>query len=137
MRTAAAVTSLFLLMPLQAKAQNIELTLNCEYESLYDYKKALQEDTSGSFSAIVPMLTLKDGAAVATIQATTLYCFNFEGSFSDLEVYGDCERTLSDSTKVKASLRINRVNGEFDNTLIQGNSIRNFAGHCKPAKKLF
>jgi hypothetical protein len=137
MRTVAAVVSLFLLVPLQAKAQSVELTLNCEYESSYDLKTNLTERTSGGFSAIVQMQTLKDGTTNATIQATTIYCFNFLGSFGDLEVAGDCERTLGDSKRVKASLRINRINGEFDNTTIVGNYWKQLTGHCTPAKKLF
>ena len=105
-KTAAAVTSLFLLVPLQAKAQNAELTLNCRNERAFDAKKDLSEPLSGSFSAIVQMQTLKDGTPAAVIQATTIYCSNFEGTFDDLEVSGDCERTLSDSTKVNAKLTL-------------------------------
>jgi hypothetical protein len=137
MRTVAAVISLFLLVPLQAKAQSVELTLNCQYESSYDLKTSLTEKMSGGFSAIVQMQTLKDGATTATIQATTIYCFNFSGGFGDLEVAGDCERTLSQSEKVKASLRINRINGEFDNTTMVGSYQKLLTGHCTPAKKLF
>jgi len=87
--------------------------------------------------ALTSATSSKDGEAIAKIQATTIYCFNFDGWFSNLEVYGDCERVLSDSTKVKASLRINRINGEFDNTIFEGNFTKQLTGHCTPAKKLF
>ena len=136
MRTVAVATGLLLLVP-QAKAQSVELTLNCQYESSYDLKTSFTEKMSGGFSAIVQMQTLKDGTTTATIQATTVYCFNFLGGFSDLEVAGDCERTIGQSENVKASLRINRINGEFDNTTMAGSYRKLLSGHCTPAKKLF
>jgi hypothetical protein len=47
---------------------------------------------SGAFSAIVRM---NQAGAFATIEATTPGCFDYVGSFADLEVAGDCERYSS------------------------------------------
>jgi hypothetical protein len=135
-----AVTILFLLfLPVGVQAQVAELTLNCQYESTYDGKTSLEEKTTGGFSAIVRMQAPKDSVNNATIHATTPFCFDFDGWFSELEVSGDCERNLSPSEIVKSKLRINRISGEFENTLIQGKNatLRIYAGHCTPAKKLF
>jgi hypothetical protein len=144
MKTVAAVAFLFLLMPLQAKAQSVELTLVCQYETSLDVRKSLAQEISGSLSAIVHLQSLSDGRQAATIQATTVYCFNFEGSFNDLVVNAECKRILDNSTKVEASLQINRISGEFDQTLklenssrLEFNSSSLISGHCKPAKKLF
>jgi hypothetical protein len=135
----ALTTLLLLFLSLQAQAQVVELTLNCEYESTYDSKTSLEEKTTGGFSAIVRMQTIRDGANNATIRATTPFCFDFDGSFNELQVYGDCERNLSPSEQFKATLRINRISGEFENTLVQGKNsgLRIYIGHCTPAKKLF
>jgi hypothetical protein len=136
MKTAAlTILSLFSL-PLQAQAQVTELTLNCEYETSVDMKQR-EERMSGSFSAIVQMQMLKDGKSNATIRATTLMCAYFEGSFDELTVRGECERTIGSSLKVHASLQIDRINGVFDNTLIKGDSLVIYSGRCTPAKKLF
>jgi hypothetical protein len=79
---------LLLLLPFQAQAQVVELTLTCEYEGTYDPTTSLEQKLSGNFSAIVRMTP----PALARIEATTLGCFDYDGSFSEQEVYGDCER---------------------------------------------
>jgi hypothetical protein len=132
MRT-AAITLLASLLPAQAWAQVAELTLNCQYESSFDTKKPESEiPTTGGFSAIVRM----QANQVATIEATTIGCFDYVGGFSELEVAGDCERTAG-QTKFKATLRIDRVSGAFEHDLLMGNSYTIFNGHCAPGKKLF
>jgi hypothetical protein len=137
MKSAVVTILSLLLSSLQAKAQPAELTLNCAYESSYDIKSSLTEKTSGSFSATVRMQTLKGGTQTATIHATTVGCFDFDGSFDELEVYGDCERTVG-SSEFKANMRINRISGEFSNMQTFGkSSALIFSGHCTPRKKLF
>jgi hypothetical protein len=129
----AAIALLALLLPAQARAQVVELTLNCRYESAYEPLKAQSEaPVSGSFSAIVRMQTNQ----VATMDATTSGCFDYVGTFNELEVAGECERDVA-STKVKATLRINRISGAFEEDLTIGKSYTIFEGHCTPAKKLF
>jgi len=138
MKSAAVTILSLLLSSLQAEAQLVELTLNCTYETAYDFKTSREETTTGDFSAIVRMQTLKDGTNNATIHATTQACFDFDGFFDELQVYGDCERTLAPGDKYKANLRINRINGAFSNTVFfSEKSALTFSGHCTPGKKLF
>jgi hypothetical protein len=75
-------------VPAHAFAQNVKLTLNCQYESVEEDKGqglGPMEPTSGSFSAIVRMT----GGDVAVIDATTAGCFDYEGYFTEQQVYGD------------------------------------------------
>jgi hypothetical protein len=53
------------LLPLQAQAQEIQLTLNCQIERAHDFKTR-QSPSSGSFAAIVHMSNSQD----ATIKVT-------------------------------------------------------------------
>lgn len=130
---AAAITFIFLfLLPFQAQAQVVELTLSCEYKSTYDPTAGLEEKLSGTFSAVVRMTP----PALARIEATTPGCFDYDGSFSEQEVYGDCERSIS-NIKTKKSLRINRINGRFKETSLIGKSFSIHDGHCVMKKKLF
>jgi hypothetical protein len=138
MKTAAVTILSLLLSSLQAEAQVAELTLNCQNERDYDTKTSREKEVTGDFSAVVRMQTLKDGVQIATIHATEPPCFDFVGSFDELEVYGDCERTLSPTLgKAKASLTINRINGTFSRTVFFDKSDLIFSGHCTPGKKLF
>jgi hypothetical protein len=116
-------------------AQNVKLTLNCQYESVAENDgKGLgpRKQASGSFSAIVLMM----GSDAAFIDATTAGCFDYVGSFTDLQVTGDCERT-TDGFKVKSTLIFDRYSGEFDHTVLMGKSLLVYGGHLGPAKKLF
>ena len=137
MRT-AAIAFLALLLPLQARAQSVELTLNCNYESAFDVMKRQTRKTSGDFSAIVRM---QEGATPsATIEATTTGCFDYVGSFNELGVSGDCERAISlgDSVKkFKVTLSIDRISGTFQHNVLFGDSYTWYYGRCTPAKKLF
>ena len=130
---AAAISFLALLLPAQAWAQTTELTLNCQYESTIEPLKAGSESPmSGGFSAIVRMTQ----AGAATIEATTFGCFDYVGSFTNLEVAGDCERTIA-GDKIKETLRIDRISGAFEQTSVLGKSFIISNGRCTPAKKLF
>jgi hypothetical protein len=73
---------------------------------------------------------------VARIETTTSGCFDYVGGFDEQEVTGDCEGSLA-GTKVKSSLTINRINGEFLLTTLIGQSYTIYQGHCSVAKKLF
>ena len=122
------------LLPLQAQAQEIQLTLNCQIERAHDFKTR-QSPSSGSFAAIVHMSNSQD----ATIKVTTGSCFNYVGSFSEQEVIGECKRTVGDS-KYWAYLTINRINGEFEHVFTSSGGsaeIEYSEGHCTPGKKLF
>jgi hypothetical protein len=131
---AAVISFLTLLLPAQAWAQTTELTLNCQYESTYEPLKGdgSESPMSGGFSAIVRMTQ----AGAATIEATTFGCFDYVGSFTNLEVAGDCERTIN-GFKTKITLRINRISGAFAQDSVLGKSFIISNGRCTPAKKLF
>jgi hypothetical protein len=58
------------------------------------------------------------------------------GLFDEQEVTGDCERVAA-GVKIKSSLTINRINGEFSRTTLIGQSNTIYNGHCAVAKKLF
>jgi len=121
------------LLPLKIQAQEIQL--NCQVERSVELKSG-KEIAPESFSAIVRMT--QDGTA--TIDATTGFCFNYVGSFSEQEVDGSCERTVSiagKNEKFTARLTINRFNGAFDHSLMTGLSIYSSSGRCTPGKKLF
>jgi hypothetical protein len=124
---------LIALLPLQAQAQEIQLTLNCEIERAHDFKTRQAGPSSGSFSAIVHMSNSQD----ATIEVT--FCFNYVGSLREQEVIGECKRTVGDS-KYWAYLTINRINGEFEHVFTSSGGsaeIEYLEGHCTPGKKLF
>jgi hypothetical protein len=124
----------FLVLALPAPAGAQVLTLNCQYESSYEPMKAGSEaPATGSFSAIVRM---NEAPGVARIETTTLGCFVYVGGFDEQEVAGDCERVAA-GTKIKATLTINRINGEFSHTTLIGQSYTIYTGHCAAAKKLF
>jgi hypothetical protein len=129
---AAAITFLVFALPASAGAQ--ALTLNCQVESSYEPMKAGSETpATGSFSAIV---RINEVPGVARIEATTFGCFVYVGGFDEQEVAGDCERVAA-GTKIKATLTINRINGEFSHTTLIGQSYTIYNGHCAVAKKLF
>lgn len=132
---AAAISFVALLLPAQAwAAETIELTLNCQYESSYrPLKEESEYPTTGVFSAIVRMSQAGD---FATIEATTSGCFDYVGSFTNLEVAGDCERTVS-GVKLKNTLRIDRNNGAFVLNSEIGKSLIIFTGRCTLSRKLF
>ena len=129
MKAATAISLLALLLPAQAWAQT--LTLNCQYESSYDAKANSETPISGGFSAIVRM-----AETIATIEATTFGCFDYVGSFTEQEVAVGCERVAA-GVKIKATLTINRINGDFSHTTLIGQSYRMNSGRCTVAKKLF
>jgi hypothetical protein len=131
---AVVITLIFLLLPLQAQAQVSELTLSCEYKSVSDLMKLSgEQEMSGSFSAVVRMTP----PAFAKIEATTEGCGIYNGWFDDLEVSGDCERTIG-HIEIKTSLRINRINGAFEETFLSGNKLYLQRGRCVVvSKKLF
>jgi hypothetical protein len=136
----ALTTLLTALLPLQqTQADQIQLTLNCQVETVMDSKTGQESKLSDSFSAIVSMSNPHEGTA--TIEATTFGCLNYEGSFEELQVFGECERTV-EGINYHAWLRINRVTGAFEHTLLSTrgpnvSSNRDYWGHCTPAKKLF
>ena len=122
---------LMALLPLQARAQEIQLTLNCQSENVYDGETKQEGPSSESFSAIVRM----SGSEDATIEATTGFCPNYAGSFSELEVVATCYRAavVGDSAYF-AFLVINRVSGAFDLTNAGGPAriAWRYTGHCMP-----
>jgi len=124
------------LLPLKTQAQQTQLTLSCQIERAMDVKADRKAEPSESFSAIVHMTQ----DSIATIEATTEYCFDYVGSFSEQQVYGQCEHTV-EGRKYSARLMINRINGtfEYDFTSIGPGGIVDFEqwGHCTPGKKLF
>jgi hypothetical protein len=129
-----AIAFLASVLPAQAWAQTTELTLSCQYESSYQPLKGGSESPpSGAFSAIVHM---NQAGAFATIEATTPGCFDYVGSFTNLEVAADCERTVA-GVKVKATLTIDRIDGIFQQDLLIGSSLTIYSGRCTLAKKLF
>ena len=126
---------LMALLPLQARGQEIQLTLNCQSENVYDGQTKQEGPSSESFSAIVRM----SGSEDASIEATTGFCPNYEGSFSQLEVVATCYRTADvGDSKYFAFLAISRVSGAFDLTNAGGpeHTARQYTGHCTPGKKL-
>jgi hypothetical protein len=141
----AAIGLLSLLLPLEARAQPIELTLNCQYETVLDATTRRTSESSGSFSATVRMQTLNDGTSNAVIEATTELCQHFVGSFTELVVGGECHNAIDVSgTTIYSSLFVDRISGSFDHSLVTGTqpskpatSIHLYSGHCKPGKKLF
>lgn len=121
---------IWLAVPSCAGAQ----TLTLKYETSFEASKPENETPmSGGFSAIVHM---NEVPGVARIEATTLGCFVFVGGFDELEVTGDCERVAA-VVNIKATLTINRINGEFRRTTVTGQSVTFYTGHCSVAKKLF
>jgi hypothetical protein len=57
-----------LLLSLQAQAQAVELTLNCQYETALDAHSGKKQEVDGTFSATVILNERGDGAV---IKATT------------------------------------------------------------------
>ena len=111
LRAVAVTVLLFLTSPKVLAQQHVELTLNCHYESTLNLNTLDEQKITGGFSAIVQMRTLNDGTKTASIDATALFCQTFGGSFDDLEVLGECGRDA------KKTLKINRVIGEFDQSI--------------------
>ena len=122
------------LLLLQGQAQQVQLTLNCQIESAVDFKTGHEGQSSGSFSAIVRMSSSQD----ATIEATTDFCSNYLGSFTEQEVNGDCERIVG-NLRYWALLTINRINGGYFVSSSTTDVITDvkYSGHCTPSKKLF
>jgi hypothetical protein len=124
---ATAITLLALLLPLQAQAQPVELTLNCQYEEAFDVvNNQYLGRWSDSFSAIVRMQT--DGTA--TIDVSTGECKHFKGRFNELKVGVGCL-----NLDINSLLDIDRIDGAF--SLTTGHPILSYEGHCKPSSKLF
>jgi hypothetical protein len=125
---------LMALLLLQGQAQQVQLTLNCQIESAVDFKTGHEGQSSGSFSAIVRMSSSQD----ATIEATTDFCSNYLGSFTEQEVNGDCERIVG-NLRYWALLTINRINGGYFVSSSTTDVITDvkYLGHCTPGKKLF
>jgi hypothetical protein len=134
MKAAGVGMILLSFVPISARGQSAELTLNCRYETAYDIMKNRNEEMSGGFSAIVRMSSANN--PVATIEATTFLCGSYEGTFSDLEVSGKCERTLA-GDKMSATLTVDRISGAFEHDVFQTKSAVIYSGLCTPAKKLF
>ena len=122
------------LLPLETQAQQIQLTLNCQIESAVDFKTGHEGQSSGSFSAIVRMSNSQD----ATIEATTDFCSNYVGSFTEREVNGDCERIVG-NLRYWALLTINRINGGYFVSSSTTDVITDveYSGQCTPGRKLF
>ena len=136
MRILIAAFMLPLLMPLQAQAQPVELTLNCQYERALDFMKNQQLRSSGSFAAIVRMQT--DGTA--TIDVNTGGCEHFVGWFNELKVVGNCDLSNIKPVPLRSLLTIERVSGRFEHGVAMGHEGGSYVvsyGHCKPSKKLF
>ena len=116
---------LIALLPLQAQAEEIQ-----QSENVYDGQTKKEGPSSESFSAIVRM----SGSEDASIEATTGFCPNYEGSFSELEVVATCYRTADVADSKFAFLTINRVSGAFDLTNAGGpeHTARQYTGHCTP-----
>ena len=130
---ALAISLLALLLPAPALAR--VLTLSCQYESSYEATKGGSESPmSGGFSAILHMNELP---GVARIETTILGCLVYVGGFDRQEVAGDCVRIGVGGAKIKETLTINRINGEFERTALIGQSNMIYSGRCAVAKKLF
>jgi hypothetical protein len=136
---------LMALLPLQTQAQEIQLTLNCEIESAFDVKTHRADASSGGFSAIVRMSSNSQDGTV-TIEATTVGCNDYAGSFDELRVSGECNRTVGTS-KTHTFLRIDCISGAFEYTFLLkqpqlfGQESRQtavqYSGHCTPGKRPF
>lgn len=137
-RTVAIIAFVVLMLPVRGSAQVMELTLNCKYERGRDVATNGEFVLPADFSATVRMLTDKADLHSALIEATTDWCSDYVGSFTDLEVAGDCERFAEAAKlKIKASLRFNRVSGGFEHDLLIGTTYAIFHGRCAVGKKLF
>lgn len=136
---ATAITLLALLLPLDAQAQAVKLTLNCQSETASDRLHGGGESSSSnSFSASVYMRT--DGSAVIV---TTSSCPSFLGSFDELQVQGECEITITTVT-IHSWLEIDRISGAFELGVLMStdphkppSSFVAYDGHCKLGNKLF
>jgi hypothetical protein len=147
---ATAITLLALLLPLQAQAQPVELTLICQGERTFNLvnNPNLPLPWSGSFTAIVRMHTVGDddgacrsvGACGVAMVDVNLGdrgpddCEHFGGTFSELDV-----RVMCINTKTPNLLSIDRIDGAFK-LVIRNRGIEpvvEYDGHCKPSKKLF
>lgn len=125
---------------LKANAAPIELTLNCEYERASDMK-GNTTPASGSFSAVVRMDVI-GSTQLVSVETTTPVCSYFVGSFTNLTVDGECERSFkhgSVNVDFKETIHIDRINGSFDHVTIGGSPayLWTYSGRCVPAKKLF
>jgi hypothetical protein len=107
----------------QAVTGEVELTLNCQYD----------DGERGNFSAIVHMW---HPSGRATIETTEPACSVYAGSFTDLEVTGDCALTVK-GTEMKAWLNFNRFSGAFGHRIMVNRLFipDSNGGHCVPAKK--
>ena len=78
------------------------------------------------------------GSEDASIEATTGFCSNYEGSFSELEVVATCYRAAVVGDSKFAFLVINRVSGAFALTNAGGpaHTAQRYTGHCTPGEKL-
>jgi hypothetical protein len=132
--TTILIVGFISLLPLETQADQIQLTLNCQVENAIDMKTTQESKSSESFSAIVHLPNSQNDVAI--IEATTFGCFDYVGSFSELEVSGDCERTVG-TMKFREMLTINRVTGSFEHNFFLGNDAMEYSGHCTPGKRLF
>ena len=138
---ATAITLLSLLLPLQAQAQPVELTLNCQYE--WEVVNDQRIKSSSSFSAVVRMQT--NGNAM--IETNDLVCEHFVGSFNEIRVSVECERNIGifPPTILHRRLEIDRIDGAFrlelevhaDTEPRKELSFHEYYGHCKSGSKLF
>jgi len=124
----AAVPLLAGLLPFQAWAQQpVELTLNCQYERLYDLTAGTAERMTGNFSAIV---RIDDSSSTATIEATTPACRNYlDDAVTKLQVMGLCKNEGH-----RYMLTIDRIGGAFSYIGLLGGSDVIHQGHCTPRK---
>jgi hypothetical protein len=79
----------------------------------------------------------------AEITATTIGCFEYGGTFDELQVNGECNRTMG-TTKFHAFLKVDRNTGAFKHIFAlsdvgaAGNtaeSVTEYSGHCVLGKK--
>ena len=138
---AAPITLLALLLPLQAQARDVELTLNCQYE--WEVVDDQRTKMSSSLSAVVRMQTNGD----AMIETNDLVCEHFVGSFNEVRVSVECELPIGafPPTILHRRLEIDRIDGAFrlelevhvDTEPRKDLSFHVYYGHCKPSSKLF
>ena len=138
MTNTASASALFILLALPAQAQNLNLRLNCQGATSFDYKTGQWNQVVESFFAKVHIRVPRDDVSEATIAATTLYCQRFVGRSTDWEVGGECEGVMKSGEKVLATLKVNNGSGIFTHTIIQaGHPVMSYSGYCTPAKKMF
>lgn len=124
------------LLPNVLHAQSSELKLICQYDRVLNLKTGRANETSGEFTAVVRLRKKESGEHSAQIEATTVGCFDYEGSFNAQQVSTKCARKIG-ASEIAASLLINRISGSFDHAVFGLKSDSQYSGRCREATRLF